>query len=182
MSDKGKTILKMSKYTTCIKTENSPWRKCQFFFKFLTTLVFCFLYKIQFLKTLCDPQRKSNSYIHACLFGSSKMGRPQIHDCGNRETEHYHSFLEIRRLRSFISRSTQIGTRHLYWILTGPLLAMQITDQLLMQPRHHPPHTGQGDPLQPLLQDPPPRGQGLHHRLLHGGLGKYSTQGTKYTR
>jgi hypothetical protein len=62
-----------------------------------------------------------------CLFGYRKMGRPilgifksfTIHECGNWEKGHYNSVLEITRPYSFISRNTSIGTRHLYWILTG---------------------------------------------------------------
>jgi hypothetical protein len=49
----------------------------------------------------------------------------------NWETEHYNSVLEIRRLHCFISGNTQMGTRYLYWILTGPsfLQCMQLTGQ-----------------------------------------------------
>jgi hypothetical protein len=81
-----------------------------------------------------------NYYIHVSLSNSYiprdglpirllKIGRPilgiylnrsQIHECGNWETEHYNSVLEITRLRSFISDNTEIGTRHLYGILIGP--------------------------------------------------------------
>jgi hypothetical protein len=46
------------------------------------------------------------------------INHSQIHECGNWETEHYNSVLEIKRPRSFISGNTQIGTKHLYWILT----------------------------------------------------------------
>jgi hypothetical protein len=52
----------------------------------------------------------------ACLFGCSKIGRPilgilyinrpQIHECGNWETEHYNSFLEITWPWSFFSGNT----------------------------------------------------------------------------
>ncbi len=49
-----------------------------------------------------------------CLFAATK------HECGNWETEQCNSVLEITRLRSFISGNTEIGIRHLYWILTGP--------------------------------------------------------------
>ena len=66
-----------------------------------------------------------NSYIHVsvsdlyicpglvCLFGCSKIGKPILgirksltDDCGNWETEHYNSVLEITRPRSFISANT----------------------------------------------------------------------------
>jgi hypothetical protein len=64
----------------------------------------------------------SNLYIPRIgLFGYSKMGKPvdinrsQIHECGNWETEHYNSVLEIARPLSLISGNTSIGTRHLYW-------------------------------------------------------------------
>ncbi len=53
------------------------------------------------------------------------ISRPQIYECVNWETEHYNPVLNIARLRSFISWNTYIGTRHLYWILTGPLFAVQ---------------------------------------------------------
>jgi hypothetical protein len=74
---------------------------------------------------LCDLI--PNAYIHVsvsdlyifpgsvCLFGFSKTGRlvlgiyinrSQIHECGNWETEHYNSVLEITRPRSFISGNT----------------------------------------------------------------------------
>jgi hypothetical protein len=35
----------------------------------------------------------------------------QIYECSNRETEHYNSVLEIKRLHSFISGNTEMGTR-----------------------------------------------------------------------
>jgi hypothetical protein len=49
-----------------------------------------------------------------CLFGWSKktdrsweyITRSQIHECGNREREHYNSILDITRPRSFISENT----------------------------------------------------------------------------
>ncbi len=50
------------------------------------------------------------------------INRSQIYECRNWETEHYNSVFEIMRLRSFITVNTSIGTRHLYWILTGPSL------------------------------------------------------------
>ncbi len=46
------------------------------------------------------------------------------HECGNLKTEHYNSVLKIKRPCSFISGITYIGTRHLYWILTGPSFAV----------------------------------------------------------
>jgi hypothetical protein len=77
------------------------------------------------------------------LFGCSKVGRPtwkyiyrsQTHKCGNSEIEHYNAVLEIMkimRLRSFISRSTSIGTRHLYLILTGPSFVVHVVARSLM--------------------------------------------------
>jgi hypothetical protein len=45
-------------------------------------------------------------------------------ECRNWEAEHYNSVLEITRLSSCISGNTYVGTRHLYWILTGPSFAM----------------------------------------------------------
>ncbi len=68
-----------------------------------------------------------------CLSGCSKIGRSilgiyincsQIHECGTWETEHYNSGLEITRLHSFISENTNIGSRHLYWILAGSSFAV----------------------------------------------------------
>jgi hypothetical protein len=53
----------------------------------------------------------------------------QIHKCGNWETEHYISVLEIMRTHSFISGNPYIGTRHLYWILIGPSFAVYRTYQ-----------------------------------------------------
>ncbi len=41
---------------------------------------------------------------------------------------HYNSVFEITRLRSFISGNTYIGTRHLYWILTGPSFAVHVSE------------------------------------------------------
>ncbi len=63
-----------------------------------------------------------------CLFGCSKIGKlilgifkcSHIHDCGNWEAEYYNYVWEITRQRSFISGNTLIGTKHLFWILTGP--------------------------------------------------------------
>jgi hypothetical protein len=52
------------------------------------------------------------------------MNRSQILKCGNWERDHYNSVLKIRRPRSFISWNTYIGTRHLYWIFTGPSIAV----------------------------------------------------------
>jgi hypothetical protein len=46
------------------------------------------------------------------------------HEHGNWEMEHYNSVLEKRRLRGFISGNTLIGIMHLYWILTGPSVAV----------------------------------------------------------
>jgi hypothetical protein len=51
-----------------------------------------------------------------------------MHECGNWETEHYNSVLEITKItrpRILISGNTKIGTRHLYWILTGPSFAVR---------------------------------------------------------
>ncbi len=62
-----------------------------------------------------------NSFI--CERSIYTQDRSQIHECGNREREHNNSFLEITRPRSFISGNTYIGTRYLYWILTGPSFA-----------------------------------------------------------
>jgi hypothetical protein len=42
----------------------------------------------------------------------------------NVEIERQNSVLEIMRPWSFISGNTYIGNKHLYWILTGPSLAM----------------------------------------------------------
>ncbi len=67
------------------------------------------------------------------IFGCRKIDRPileiyhffqRLYECRNWETEHYHSALEIRRLHSFISGNTWMGTRHLYWILNGPSFAV----------------------------------------------------------
>ncbi len=46
----------------------------------------------------------------------------------------YNSVLKIRRLHSFISWNTLIGTRHLYWILTGPSFAVWNKIQQPMEP------------------------------------------------
>ncbi len=48
----------------------------------------------------------------------------RLHVCGKWETENYNSDLEIMRPRSFIFGNTEIQTRHLYWILTGPSFAV----------------------------------------------------------
>ncbi len=68
-----------------------------------------------------------------CIFPRSVLGRPIVgiyksHECGNWETEHYNSVLEITRPHRFISWNTSIGTRYLYWILTGPSLACGVTN------------------------------------------------------
>jgi hypothetical protein len=86
-----------------------------------------------------------NFYIHefvsdlytfpgsVCLFGCSRIladrsceyvNRSQIHECGNWETEHYNSVLEIARLYNFISGNTEIRTRHLYWTIIDPSFAV----------------------------------------------------------
>ncbi len=57
--------------------------------------------------------------------------RSQINECDNLETEHYNSVLEIRAVHSFIPGILQIGTRHLYWILTGPSFAVQASVERL---------------------------------------------------
>jgi hypothetical protein len=69
------------------------------------------------------------------IFGCSKIERPILetyiylsdiqYESRNWETEHYNSALEIRRLHRFISGNKKMGTRHLYWILTGPSFAVQ---------------------------------------------------------
>jgi hypothetical protein len=46
------------------------------------------------------------------------------YECGNWETEHYNSILEVTRPNSFISGNTSMENRHLYWILTGPSFAV----------------------------------------------------------
>jgi hypothetical protein len=43
------------------------------------------------------------------------------------ETDHHNSVLEIRRLHSFISGNTQMGTRHLQYIGFSPALYLQCT-------------------------------------------------------
>ncbi len=48
----------------------------------------------------------------------------QIYERRDWEREHYNSVLEIKRLHSFISGNTLKGTRHLFWILTGPSFAV----------------------------------------------------------
>jgi hypothetical protein len=55
-----------------------------------------------------------------------RMQMGLINECRNRnrEIEHYNSALEITGPRSFISGDTYVGTRHLYWILTGPSFAV----------------------------------------------------------
>jgi hypothetical protein len=67
-------------------------------------------------------------HLHSCVFErfvySQDLYLSQIHKCRNWETEHYNSVLEITRLHSFISGNTWMGTRHLYWILTGPSFAV----------------------------------------------------------
>ncbi len=66
------------------------------------------------------------------IFGCSKIDIPileiyksltDIWVYRNWETEHYNAVLEIRRLHSFISGNTLMGTRHLFWILTSPSFA-----------------------------------------------------------
>ncbi len=42
----------------------------------------------------------------------NNINRSQIHECGNCDTEHYNSVLEITRPHSLIYGSTLIGTRH----------------------------------------------------------------------
>ncbi len=67
-----------------------------------------------------------------CLLRWHRMGRPilgiykspQIHKCGNWETEHHNSVLEITRRRSFVSGNTLFVTRQSYWIHTSPLFAL----------------------------------------------------------
>jgi hypothetical protein len=54
---------------------------------------------------------------------------------GNWETEHYNSVLEITGPRSFISGNTYIGTRYLYWILTGPSFAVRLSDCVIQKAR-----------------------------------------------
>ncbi len=70
--------------------------------------------------------------VSVCPFGCSKIGRlilgiyKLLTDTWMWKlgTEHYNSVLEIKRPRSFISWNTYIGTRHVYWILTGSSFAM----------------------------------------------------------
>jgi hypothetical protein len=79
----------------------------------------------QFLHS-CVCERVTYSQDRSAYLAASKyagrsweyINRSQIHECGNWETEHYNSVLEITRTRSFISGNASIGTRHLYWILT----------------------------------------------------------------
>ncbi len=60
--------------------------------------------------------------------GNIYVNRKQIHECGNRKTEHYNSVLERKRQRSFISGNT-IGTKHFYWILNGLSFAVYISSE-----------------------------------------------------
>ncbi len=77
-----------------------------------------------------------SQFLHSCIWfiyshhrssavqSWKYINRTQILECANWETKHYNSVLEITRLRSFISGNTEIGTRHLYWILIGPAFAV----------------------------------------------------------
>ncbi len=64
------------------------------------------------------------------IFPCSRIGRPILeiykslrdNECKNWETEHYNSVLKITV--HFWEYSTLRGTRHLYWILTGPSFAV----------------------------------------------------------
>ncbi len=60
------------------------------------------------------------------------VNHSQIHECGNWETEHYNSVLEITSPRSIISGITLIGTRHFYWILTALNLQCRYTHHVLI--------------------------------------------------
>jgi hypothetical protein len=80
-----------------------------------------------------------------CLFGCSRIGRPILgiyklltdNECGNFETGHYNSVLEITRPPSFISGI------HLYWILTGPSIAVHIlANRLYNGPKYWPSRSG----------------------------------------
>ncbi len=53
--------------------------------------------------------------LHSCTCERFiySQDRSQIHECGNWETKHYYSVLEITRPCSFISGNTSIGIRHL---------------------------------------------------------------------
>ncbi len=94
-------------------------------------------------KELCG--HNSNSYIHVSVSNlyyipriGPHIGLQQIHaerswkyinlsqiyECRNWETEH--TVMEITRLHSFLSVNTIMGTRHLYWILTGPSFAVRM--------------------------------------------------------
>ncbi len=71
-----------------------------------------------------------SAWVFGCKIGRLILGickslrRSQLHKCGNWETEHYNSVLEIMRPHSFFSGNTLIGARHLYWILTDPTFAV----------------------------------------------------------
>ncbi len=70
------------------------------------------------------PNSYSNVQLYIHVF-VKRFIYTQIYECGNQATEQYNSVLQITRLRSFISGSTLIGTRHLYWILIGPSFAVR---------------------------------------------------------
>jgi hypothetical protein len=69
-----------------------------------------------------------NSYIHVSVSDFYIFqDRSRIHECGNWETEHYNSFLEITRLRSFIS-----GNSHQPFSCSAVWLASEDWANLLM--------------------------------------------------
>jgi hypothetical protein len=85
--------------------------------------------------------RPFSQFLHSCIcerFIYSQeeadrfweyINRSHIHECGKWETEHYNSVLGIMRLRSFIAGNTSVRTRHLYWILNGPVICSVCTEQ-----------------------------------------------------
>ncbi len=77
-----------------------------------------------------ETARACSQIVHSCAAKQADrswkyINLSQIHECDNWVTEHYNSVLKITRPHSFIFGSTKIGTRHLYWILTGPSFAVQ---------------------------------------------------------
>jgi hypothetical protein len=97
-----------------------------------------------------------------------------LYECRNWETEHYNS---VCVNNSFISENTLMGTRHLYWILTGPSFAVQSmlnkkkqTKKSSLRQAH--PHLDEGrgggeEPPHPPGQALPSPGalrRGSHHR------------------
>ncbi len=74
------------------------------FFSFFSSLY----QKSDFFVPKNETAQPRSQFLHSCICARSwkNLNHSQIHECGNLETKHYNSILEIIRPRRFISGNT----------------------------------------------------------------------------